>query len=467
MKPHGQPLARRRGFAARHPYFTLALLLHVVVLGGLYEIGSVAIECATETRSGTRIAASLEEARRLQLQRYVQHLEEMQRRLDAAIGAPSNDNAAGGATEAAQAASQPRRDAKAMLERAQALTERIEHREQAQRAKELARLLRIPPERALAMVTAEDQAKRATQAPLPSDPASAAAQLEQRARQALERQVRRDAQGESGSPLTLTRGSNQGSAGSGKGQGNGSGQSGSGSHGSGNGAGGGSGRGSGRGNGSDGDDTALAGGPLQAERGLVDVRNYTRAADLPQVAPASVRAGRGRVLGHGGELADRVYLDQWYTVGPFEARGPRSLQEAYPPEWGVDLDAVYRGKNGRLLEWVLADSAAYPFIPPDRAEDAIFYAWTQVRVERDTTVWLDIGADDDSKLWVNDALVWVSGDEDKAWYHQPFTSLDQRIAAYDLVEGRRRVTLHAGRNTLLFKLYNGIDLMFLSVVITP
>ncbi len=89
-----------------------------------------------------------------------------------------------------------------------------------------------------------------------------------------------------------------------------------------------------------------------------------------------------------------------------------------------------------------------------------------MRVERDTVVWLDIGADDDSKLWVNDSLVWVSGDADKAWYQRPFTQLGVQIATYDLVEGRRRVVLHAGSNTLLFKLYNGIDLMFLSVVMT-
>jgi hypothetical protein len=466
MKAYGEPASRRPSFAARHPYFALALLAHVVVLGGLYELGSVAIRRASDARDGARIAASLDEARRLQLQRHVQHLEDLQRRLDAATGTTSDDGAASAAA-APPAASRSLPDAAAMLRRAQALSDRIEHTEQAQRAKELARLLRIPPERALSMVRAEDQARRAGQPPLPSDPASAAAALEQRARQALEREARRDAQAELGSRVTLAHGSNQGSGGSGKGRGQGSGQAGSGNHGSGNGAGGGSGRGSGQGVGFDGADSALAGGPLQTEPGLADVRNYTKAAELPRVAPASVRAGRGRVLGRGGELADRVYLDQWYVVGPFEARGPRSLQEAYPPEWGVDLDAVYRGKGGRLLQWVLADSAAYPFIPPDRAEDAIFYAWTEVRVERDTPVWLDIGGDDDSKLWVNDALVWVSGDEDKAWYHQPFYALDERVAAYDLVEGRRRVTLRAGRNTLLFKLYNGIDLMFLSVVITP
>ncbi|MEO5688510.1 MAG: hypothetical protein ABIR54_14225 [Burkholderiaceae bacterium] len=466
MKSYGPPTPRRRGFVARHPYLALALLLHVAVFGGLYKIGSVQVARAVDAHTGARIEASLEAARRLQMTRYVRHLEDMQRRLDAATGTKSWD---GGASAPAEPASNAASDSRVLLQRAQALAERIEHTEQVQRARELARLLKIPPEQALAKIKAEDQAQRATQAPLPSDPASAAAQLEQRARQALEREAQRQARGELGSPVTLAHGGgNKGSGGSGSGQGNGSGQAGAGKHGQGDASGSGAagGRGTGHGDGSDDGEPALAGGPLRTESGFADPRNYAKAADMPLFTLASVRQGRGRVLGRGGEFANRVYLDQWYVVGPFEAHGRGSLQEAYPPEWGVDLDAVYRGKGGSLLQWALADSADYPFIPPDRAEDAVFYAWTQVRVERDTVVWLDIGADDDSKLWVNDSLVWVSGDADKAWYHRPFTRLGVQIGTYDLVEGRRRVVLHAGSNTLLFKLYNGIDLMFLSVVMT-
>ena len=451
MRPF-DPRTRRRGFVAKHPYFVVAMLLHALVVGALYEIGSVTIDRAVEARNGARIEASLQQARRLQVQRSVQHLEDMQRRLAAATGAKPADAA----------------DAGTPLQRARALTERIEREEQTERANELARLLKIPPEQALAKVKAEDAAQRAKQPPPPADPASAAAQLEQRARQALERQAQRMARAETGAPATLAHGGGDpGSGGSGKGKGHGSGQSGGGAHGRGGAGGDGSGQGAGNGNAKSLVDPALAGGPLRAEAGFADPRNDTRPEDLPRISAASVRTGRGRVLGRGGEFADRVYLDQWYVAGPFEARGPRSLQQAYPPEWGVDLDAVYRGKDGDLLHWVLVDSANYPFIPPDRAEDAIYYAWTEVRVDHDTPVWLDIGADDDSRLWVNDTLVWVSGDQDKAWYHSPFYKLDDRVAAYDLVEGRRRVMLRAGRNTLLFKLYNGIDLMFLSVVITP
>jgi hypothetical protein len=35
------------------------------------------------------------------------------------------------------------------------------------------------------------------------------------------------------------------------------------------------------------------------------------------------------------------------------------------------------------------------------------------------------------------------------------------------VESRQRINLLAGSNTLLFKLYNGIDLVFFSVVLAP
>ncbi len=64
-------------------------------------------------------------------------------------------------------------------------------------------------------------------------------------------------------------------------------------------------------------------------------------------------------------------------------------------------------------------------------------------------------------MWVSDSL------GDKPWYRTPFYRLDPEIAQLNLVEGKKLVRLRAGRNTLLFKLYNGIDLMFFSVVLTP
>jgi hypothetical protein len=133
----------------------------------------------------------------------------------------------------------------------------------------------------------------------------------------------------------------------------------------------------------------------------------------------------------------------------------------------VDLDAAYEGSRGRVLQWQYQSNAGYPFVPQPRAENAVYFAYTEVMVDEAQEVWLEIGADDDSKLWLNDALVWTSGTGDKRWYRQPFYQLKDDIGKLNLVEGSQRVKLRAGRNTLLFKLYNGIDLMFFSVVLSP
>ena len=448
-----QPAPRRRSLLARHPYVFAALALHVLLLAALYRMGPYSLKLDTLARNGARIDASLEQARRTQMRHYVQRLEDLQRRLDAATGTRSPEAAAPGASGAPA-------DRAELLKRAQALVERMEKTEQGERAKALARLLKITPEQALAKVKAEDRARHAADAAhaaSSADPAVAAARLEQRARQALDRQLQRQAREQQGSQVALAGEHGQGGGSPGGSQGASQGGAGSALRGAAGGAGSGTGQG----------DSRLAGGPVDAEAGFSDVRNYTKATDIDVLDARSVIGGTGRVLGPGGALANRLYLDRWYVAGPFATRGPASLDDAYPPEWGVDLDAVYEGKDKRLLQWQYYESPTYPYVPPDRAENAVYYAWTELRVDRDTTVWLDIGADDDSKLWVNDQLVWISGAEDKPWYHRPFTELAPQLAALDLVEGRRRVTLHAGSNTLLFKLYNGRDLMFFSVAVMP
>ena len=60
---------------------------------------------------------------------------------------------------------------------------------------------------------------------------------------------------------------------------------------------------------------------------------------------------------------------------------------------------------------------------------------------------------------------WTSDDRDKLWYHVPYFKLSGALANYALTEVSVRVRLHAGPNRLLFKLYNGVDLMFFNVVL--
>ena len=191
-----------------------------------------------------------------------------------------------------------------------------------------------------------------------------------------------------------------------------------------------------------------------------------RAASPPAVDVAMLHTAAGRVFGPGGTYAERAYLDTWYVIGPFAGRGDESMAHGYPPEDDVDLDAAYPGPEGRTLTWRFTSRGFYPFIPPDRRDDAVYYAYTELRVDEDRDVWLSIAADDDSMMWLDERLVWVGSPGDKPWYHPPYYLRDELVGSLALTEGQRRVHLSAGVHRLLFKLYNKEDRAFFSVVLS-
>jgi hypothetical protein len=421
------------------PFLVLSLLLHAGLLLALFIWGHKPVKPMPPEQRQARMTVALEQARRTQMQRQVRSLQEMQQALLAKAG-EAGERANEGESTSEPMASLPT-DPQALLQRAQALADRIKQTEQKTRAAELARLLKIQPEAALAQIKAEEKKQAAANpAPAPKTPAAAIAQLEQQARSALERQQQRekqrDQQREQGTLLmadnkATNRATNQA-----------------------------------QNNPADPAQGAPAGGG-----GFSDPRVYGAMLKSADINGQTLRVGAGRVLGPGGPAATRVYLNSWYILGPFEGLSSDSLKEIYPPEVGggagVDLDAAFEGLRGRVLQWQYQSSAAYPFVPQPRAENAVYFAYTEIMVDEAREVWLDIGADDDSKLWLNDALVWTSGNSNKPWYRQPFYQLKDDIGKLNLVEGSQRVKLRAGRNTLLLKLYNGIDLMFFSVVLSP
>ena len=201
----------------------------------------------------------------------------------------------------------------------------------------------------------------------------------------------------------------------------------------------------------------------KAEDGRHELVRY---ASPPAVDVGSLHTAAGRVFGAGGTWAERVYLDTWYVIGPFAGKGDESLQAGYPPEDDVDLDAAYAGPEGRTLTWHFTSRGFYPFVPPDRRADAVYYAWTEIRVDEDRDVWLAIAADDDSMLWLDERLVWVSSPGDKPWYHPPYYDRDELVGSLSLTEGQRRVHLAAGVHRLLFKLCNRDGRPFFSVVLS-
>lgn len=423
-------------WVGQHRFFVGSVALHVLLAGGVWLLGPQVAVKAQRAQATARAHATLHAAQREQVQRHLQRLEQLGKQ----AGAEPPGSAAG-----------------SPLERAEALTKRLEDTERKARVKELARLLKIKPEQAAAQVRLED-ARRMK--PVPHDAAQALAQLEGRARDALERRHAREKREREGLRVAGA-GAGVGAGGGLVGNGAGTAQSGQ----------------NGQGAGGAGAGTGWHG------VGLADTdyrRDYDAAAQVPQIDPATVRLAAGRRLGTGGPYANRVYLDRWNVIGPFSAPSIRALDIVQPPEIAVDLDALYPGKHG-LVGWRPQHSETYPFVPEPVGErppqpkswpvlpspwesDTIYYAATEVHVDRDMDVWLEIGADDDSRLWLNDELVWASGNGIKPWYQQPYSYLPTQ-AIYGFVEGRVRVQLRSGRNTLLFKLYNGPGVTFLSVVI--
>lgn len=221
-------------------------------------------------------------------------------------------------------------------------------------------------------------------------------------------------------------------------------------------------------------DLTLENGDRAAEHGggTAEARAEAHTARVPYLRPppmdsARLRAGGGRTIGAGGVLLNRIYLDHWYLIGPFDGPGARALDTVYPPEQHVDLDGSYRGQGGQPLAWRYTSRGFYPFVLPDAAERAVYYAYTELRIDDDRDLWLAIAADDDSKLWLDGRLVWTSERRDKPWYHPPYYLRDEQVASLGLVEGHRRVHLTRGTHRLLFKLYNDRDHAFFSVVLAP
>lgn len=167
----------------------------------------------------------------------------------------------------------------------------------------------------------------------------------------------------------------------------------------------------------------------------------------------------------------RLLLDHWYIIGPFAGNKDRNFANnpVYPPERAVLLDAVYPGKNGQLLSWQYTGGARYPVAPQRLSEDAVYYAYTEVRLdaERDLRIWA--GADDHLRLWVNDELAYGGDGSSKRWFfssvHGPAQS--RLIEDWNMNEATRVVRFHKGVNRILVKLSNGPAYVFFSVVLTP
>ena len=434
--------------ARRHRWLLVSLAAHGLLAGGLYTAGSMRINERERQVVRVQVDASARQGAQREMQRELRRMEEIRDALEESAGMPARDPDADKQLDAADPA-----------RRAQQIAEQIEQVRQQVRAKELARVLHIPEAEALRRVKEESASAATPPVPPGSTPEAIVARESAQARLALEerrKQLQAQHQG-----VALSQGTAP--AGTKDNQVAGSGQE------SGGTAGGQGGRIDALAAGMElGPPTAITGSSLDMSTvGGRNVRAFGAYVAPPFVDAARLQPGSGQVLGAGGPAANRVFLDTWWVIGPFEGEGGESQHTVYPPERGVDLDAVYYGKDGKPVRWAWQQQSTYPMVPRPHAEDAVYYAYTEVSVDRDMDLWVWIGADDDSKMWFNDSAVWVSVQTgNKAWYHQAYTSLGAGLSAMNLTEGQRRLHFHKGRNTILFKVYNNLGLAFYSVVLS-
>jgi len=440
----------------RYPFLSLSLVAHAALLGVLY-MGVVGVQLDQQRIQRSREQPSVEAGKRLmeraRLEKRVRDMERIKSQLE---------SSAAGKDEDVRFSAQPRTPEE-LLKKAMELSRKIDEIERDARAERLAKLLHIPKQKALEKVaqTRMPEAPAATEPRKSVDAAAKIEQLEAKAREALARRGRQLEQQQDGTRVAVTE-SRSGSAAR---QG-----------------------GPGRQLGSPPGSGSPGGVSISAVLGAIDAfmksdragrgiegnivaghhddidRTIVRIPDLP--AGAMVK-GKGRIIGPGGPYADRVYVNRWYLIGPFERKHGDAWLLPDLPEQAVILDAAYRGKDGRLLKWEYVDSANYPLVPPQPAEEAVYYGYTELMVdkEQDLTIW--VGANDDAQLWLNDRLVWRGRSVAKALFYREVNDTGKPHGRdYNFSEGKRVVHLRQGRNKLFFKLSNGLGSLFFSLVLT-
>ena len=183
---------------------------------------------------------------------------------------------------------------------------------------------------------------------------------------------------------------------------------------------------------------------------------------MPELLPGNVV--RFGAVGD-GLPAKWMYVQDWYVIGPFPNPNRVNIRRKFPPESVVDLDATYIGKGGRTVKWEFMQTCNFrprkweywhsdkraELVPYTSEEYGIWYAYAEVFSDIECDRWIAVGSDDRSDIWLNDAPVWGSSDKLKAW----------RID-----EGYRRVHLKKGRNRILARVENGWHLIGWSVCIS-
>jgi hypothetical protein len=173
-------------------------------------------------------------------------------------------------------------------------------------------------------------------------------------------------------------------------------------------------------------------------------RAFAASRDLEQ---ARAVAGKLQERGVQVSVADHLgFLRDWYVIGPFDGKGKKGFHTAYPPEKKVDLGAALPGKKGEQVRWQRltveeARTGRFPILVDLRkalgdADDAVAYAWTELKVPAAREVEFRGSGDDNLSVWVNGERVF---------------GFEEYYNGVRLDRHRFTAKLRAGLNTVLVK----------------
>ena len=147
-------------------------------------------------------------------------------------------------------------------------------------------------------------------------------------------------------------------------------------------------------------------------------------------------------LGQPVELA-RVFgwVSEWKVIGPFDSPKGAGFDKVYPPEQGIDLNAEYDGKNGKV-RWqevqARGDRGLVDLNKPCGAlKEVAGYAYAEFNAETARAVELRLGCKNAWKVWLNGKFLF-GRDE----YHRGMEIDQYRMAG----------ALKSGQNTILVKI---------------
>lgn len=455
-------------FVRRHPFFSCSLVVHAIILYLLYSYGTYQLDVKALQQAQVDVVKSEQRAEQMDMETRVETMKKIKRLLEKSANKTPSDSPNDGASNAEKSPEE-------LLAEAEAMSQSIKTLQQDIKAEELAKLLNISKEDALKKIEERLKQEQLSEKPETEKPvADNIKELEAEAKSTLEQRKQELETKKDGTKVELGKNNQaesssdqEGNGGGSKGR-SGNGQNGIGEHGS-----------------NPGGFFDATAETNQTEENLREMKEFLvdssygmkdssffdrRTGHMPEVSGKEIKQS-GRILGAGGAFAERIYLNSWYVIGPFKGNSDAALYKnpSYPPEELVDLDAVYFGKDSRILKWQYLNSGKYPFEPPDLAEDAVYYGYTEVSFAQAQDVWMWCGADDDIQVWLNKHLVWAGGNVAKqSFFDTIYNNRGSYHRQWNLSEGKRLVHFQQGPNKLLFKLSNGPNRLgvFASIILT-